>query len=127
MFAEIMAALKRSPNMEHLRLNDETVLSFPGLEINLARRKITSDGREISLTAKEYDIFCLLVANRNRVLTYDQIYEKVWGDFSSGGERETIGFHVRNLRKKLFDTDQEPAYQVESIRDIGYCFEVHTG
>ena len=52
------------------------------------------------------------------MLTYDQIYEKVWGDFSSGSERETIGFHVRNLRKKLFDTDQEPAYQIESIRDV---------
>lgn len=46
------------------------------------------------MTAKEYDIFCLLVANKNRVLTYDQIYEKVWGDFSSGGERETIGFSM---------------------------------
>ena len=59
----------------------------------------------------------------NRVLTYDQIYEKVWGDFSSGGERETIGFHIRNLRRKLFDTDQEPAYQIESIRDVGYRFQ----
>ena len=99
-------------------LRDEPILSLPGLEINLARRKITSDGREISLTAKEYDIFCLLVANKNRVL-----YEKVWGDFSSGSERETIGFHVRNLRKKLFDTDKEPTYQIESIRDVGYRFQ----
>lgn len=87
------------------QLRDETILSLPELEINLARRKITSDGREILLTSKEYDIFCLLVANKNRVLTYDQIFEKVWGNFSLGGERETIGFHVRNLRKKLFDTD----------------------
>lgn len=109
--------------MEKWKLRDEPVLSLPGLEINLARRRITSDGREISLTAKEYDIFCLLVANKNRVLTYDQIYEKVWGDFSSGNERETIGFHVRNLRKKLFDSVQEPAYQLESIRDVGYRFQ----
>ncbi len=109
--------------MEKWKLRDEPVLSLPGLEINLARRRITSDGREISLTAKEYVIFCLLVANKNRVLTYDQIYEKVWGDFSSGNERETIGFHVRNLRKKLFDSVQEPAYQLESIRDVGYRFQ----
>lgn len=75
------------------------------------------------LTAKKYDIFCLLVANKNCVLTYDQIYEKIRGDFSSGGERETIDFHIRNLHKKLFDTDQEPAYQIESIRDVGYRFQ----
>ena len=115
--------MSRHSDLEKWKLRDEPILSFSGLEINLARRKITRDGREISLTAKEYDIFCLLVANKNRVLTYDQIYEKVWGDFSSGSERETIGFHVRNLRKKLIDTNQEPAYQIESIRDVGYQFQ----
>ena len=109
--------------MKKWELRDEPILSFPGLEINLARRKITSDGHKISLTAKEYDIFCLLVANKNRVLTYDQIFEKVWGDFSSGSERETIGFHIRNLRKKLFNADKELTYQIESIRDVGYRFQ----
>ena len=126
-FEDILFFLSRHPDLEKWELRDDPILSLPGLEINLARRKITSDGREISLTAKEYDILCLLAANKNRVLTYDQIYEKVWGDFSSGSERETIGFHVRNLRKKLFDTDQEPAYQIESVCEVGYCFEVHTG
>lgn len=110
--------------MEKWKLRDEPVLSLPGLEINLARRRITSDGREISLTAKEYDIFCLLVANKNRVLTYDQIYEKVWGDFSSGNERETIGFHVRNLRKKLFDSVQEPAYQLRVFEMLAIGFSI---
>lgn len=119
--------MSRHPDLEKWKLRDEPIISLTGLEINLARRKITSDGREISLTAKEYDILCLLVANKNRVLTYDQIYEKVWGDFSSGGERETIGFHIRNLRKKLFDTDKAPAYQIENIRKVGYCLAVHTG
>lgn len=122
-FEDILAFLSRHPNLEKWELRDEPILSFPGLEINLARRKIISNGREILLTAKEYDILCLLVANKNRVLTYDQIYEKVWGDFSSGIERETIGFHIRNLRKKLFDTENEQTYQIESIRDVGYRFQ----
>lgn len=122
-FEDILSFLSRHPNLEKWELRDEPVLSFPGLEINLARRKITSGGHEILLTAKEYDILCLLVANKNRVLTYDQIYEKVWGDFSSGSERETIGFHIRNLRKKLFDTENEQTYQIESIRDVGYRFQ----
>ena len=126
-FEDILSFLSRHPDLKKWELQDEPILSLPGLEINLARRKIKSDECEISLTSKEYDIFCLLVANKNRVLTYDQIYETVWGDFSSGGERETIGFHVRNLRKKLFDTEKEFAYQIESIREVGYCFKVHTG
>lgn len=122
-FEDILSFISRHPDLKKWELRDEPVLSLPGLEINLARRKIKSDECEISLTAKEYDIFCLLVANKNRVLIYDQIYEKVWGDFSSGSERETIGFHVRNLRKKLFDTDKESTYQIESIRDVGYRFQ----
>ena len=100
-FEDILYFLSRHPDLEKWKLRDEPVLSLPGLEINLARRKIISNGREIQLTAKEYDILCLLAANKNRVLTYDQIYEKIWGDFSSGGERETIGFHVRNLAKNF--------------------------
>ena len=122
-FDYILTFISRHTDLRKWELRDEPVLSFPGLEINLARRKITSNGQEISFTAKEYDIFCLLAANKNRVLTYEQIYEKVWGDFSSGSERETIGFHIRNIRRKLFDTDQEPAYQIESIRDVGYRFQ----
>lgn len=122
-FEDILSFLSRHLDLEKWELLDEPIISFPGLEINLARRKIASNGQAISLTAKEYDIFCLLVANKNRVLTYDQIYEKVWGDFSSGGERETIGFHIRNLRKKLLNIDKEPVYQIESIRDIGYRFQ----
>lgn len=122
-FEDILFFLSRHPDLEKWELQDEPILSLSGLEINLARRKITSNGQVISLTAKEYDIFCLLVVNKNRVLTYDQIYEKVWGAFSSGGERETIGFHIRNLRKKLFDADQELAYQIKSIRDVGYRFQ----
>lgn len=122
-FEDILSFLSRHPDLEKWELRDEPVLSLSELEINLARRKITNNGQEIMLTVKEYDILCLLVANKNRVLTYDQIYEKVWGDFSSGSERETIGFHIRNLRKKLFNTENEQTYQIESIRDVGYRFQ----
>ena len=73
--------MSRHPDIEKWELRDEPILSLPGLEINLACRKITSDGRE------------------------------------------TIGFHVRNLRKKLFDTDRDLTYQIESIRDVGYRFQ----
>lgn len=122
-FENILEFLSRHPDLKKWELRDEPILSLPSLDINLARRKITSNERRILLTGKEYDIFYLLVANKNRVLTYDQIYEKVWDNFSSGSERETIGFHIRNIRRKLFDTDQELAYKIESIRDVGYRFQ----
>ena len=97
-FDEIMEVLKRYPEFEYIRIKDEAMVSLPGLEIYLDQRKIYRDRREINLTAKEYDILCLLVANKGRVLTYEQIYQKVWGEDGLGSENNSIGCHIRNLR-----------------------------
>ena len=78
------------------------MLSLPGLEIYPSKRKVFRNRQEIQLTAKEYEILLLLAANKGRVLTYSQIYEKVWGDIPSGCESNTIGFHICNLREKLY-------------------------
>lgn len=85
-FDEIMEVVKRHPDAEYLRIKDEPMLSLPGLEIYPDRRKIYRDRREINLTTKEYDLLSLLVANKGRVLTYDQIYRKVWGEDAFGDE-----------------------------------------
>ncbi|MBD8924849.1 MAG: winged helix family transcriptional regulator [[Eubacterium] rectale] len=77
------------------------MLSLPGLEIHLDKRKVYRNNQEIKLTVKEYKILCFLVANRNRVLTYEQIYQRVWGEDAIGNESNAVGCHVRNLRKKL--------------------------
>lgn len=55
------------------------MLSIPGLEIYPNRRKIYRGRKEISLMVKEYDLFYLLVVNQGHILTYNQIYQKVWG------------------------------------------------
>ena len=77
-----------------------TVISLPGLTIYLEQRKIYRNRQEIPLTTKEYDLLCLLASNRGQVLTYTQIYEKVWGGSSTGNEK-IIRFHLCNLRKKI--------------------------
>lgn len=81
---KIMGALKQHSNLENTEISDEMVLSFPGLEIYLDRRRVYCNHQEIRLTAKEYNLLCLLVANKGRVLTYDQIYQKVWGEEAIG-------------------------------------------
>ena len=100
-FTEILAFLKKHPDFERYSLEQETILSLPGLEIHLDKRKVYRNNQEIKLTVKEYKILCFLVANRNRVLTYEQIYQRVWGEDAIGNESNAVGCHVRNLRKKL--------------------------
>ena len=122
-FDEIMEVVNRHPDIEYLRVKDEQVLSLPGLEIYPGRRKIYRDRREINLTAKEYDLLCLLVANKGQVLTYDQVYRKVWGEDAYGDESNAIGCHIRNLREKLYEAEPDAPFIIRCVREVGYCFE----
>lgn len=125
-FDEIMEVVKRHPDFEYYQVKDESMLAFPGLEIYPGLRKIYRDRREINLTAKEYDILCLLAANRGHVLTYEQIYQKVWGEDTLGGESNAIGCHIRNLREKLYEASPDAPFTIRCIREVGYCLEVNT-
>lgn len=124
-FDEVMEILKRHPDFEYLQMKDDSVLPIPGLEIYPDRRKIYRGRKEINLTVKEYDIFYLLVVNRGRVLTYHQIYQKVWGQDSLGNESNTIKCHIRNLREKLYEALPDASFTIRCEREIGYCFELN--
>lgn len=125
-FDEIMEVVKRHPDFESLQLKDEPMVSLPGLEIYPGQRKIYRDRREINLTAKEYEILTLLVANKGRVLTYDQIYQNVWGEEGFGSENNTVGCQVRNLREKLYEAEPDAPFTIRCVREVGYCFEINS-
>lgn len=123
-FDKVMEVLQQdSKTFEMLQVKKENTISLPGLTIYLNQRKIYHDRQEIPLTRKEYNLLCLLAANRGQVLTYAQIYENVWGSSPDGNER-IIRFHLCNLRKKLNAISPDEIFVIRCIRDIGYCFEV---
>ena len=102
-----------------------TLLKSIGLMICVPVGSIpTIRWRNIGLTAKEYRILLLLAANKGRVLTYAQIYEQVWGDFTTGNENNTIGFHICNLREKLYRANPDAPFYIRSVREVGYCLDV---
>ena len=68
-FDDMLAFVKQHPDFEKLEISYEPTLSLSGLEINLSRRRVINNGQEIELTVKEYDILCLLAANKGHVLT----------------------------------------------------------
>ncbi|RHQ45553.1 winged helix family transcriptional regulator [Ruminococcus sp. AF25-23LB] len=119
-FDDMLAFVKQHPDFEKLEISYEPTLSLSGLEINLSRRRVINNGQEIELTVKEYDILCLLAANKGRVLTYEQIYDKVWGEISAGNEKDTVGFTFGIFVKKLCDTNSH--FSIDSVREIGYRF-----
>ena len=121
---QILSILKNHPEIEKIEVDEEPMVSLPGLEIFPSRRKVFRDRQEIQLTAKEYRILLLLAANKGRVLTYAQIYEQVWGDFTTGNENNTIGFHICNLREKLYRANPDAPFYIRSVREVGYCLDV---
>ena len=123
-FQDILSILRHHPELKKWRVDDEPVLSFPGLDIYPRRRKVFREHQEIRLTNKEYEILLLLTTNIGWVLTYSQIYEKVWKDFPTGNERNTIGFHICNLREKLYEAAPNVPFTIRSVREVGYCFEI---
>lgn len=124
-FDEVMEILKKHPEFQKYEIQNESKWSLPGLEIDPSRRKVYCDGKEVHLTAKEYRLLLLLVVNRGLVLTYQQIYEKVWGDISPGGENTAIGYHICNLRDKLYDAFPDAPFEIRCVREVGYSFEIH--
>jgi DNA-binding response OmpR family regulator len=95
-------------------------LAFPGLELDLLRREVTSQGSVAPLTAKEFEVLALLASSPGRVYEREQIMRHLWdGDFF--GEARAADVHVQHIRKKIEPDPSNPRY-VLTVRGVGYKF-----
>ena len=100
------------------------IISLPGIEVYTEQRKVYRSGEEIPLTAKEYDLLYLLAEHKGIVLTYDQIYQRIWKDYSHAVENNTIGYHICKMKKKVCPVPSESKFMIRCVRGIGYCLDV---
>lgn len=119
----MIGLLSKHSSFEILQFKKKTFTSISGFEIYSERRRVYCNNKEIHLTTKEFDILCMLVENRGQVMTYEQIYQRVWGGDPSGKVKSNVGYHIRNLRKKLCNSS---SCAIQNVREVGYCFEVET-
>ena len=103
-------------NVVEARLGKQT-LSYHGLQVNLGRKSVTIDGQAASLTRTEFDLLCMLLANRGQVLSRQQLMNDVWEDVIVADR--TIDVHITRLRKKLGPY----ASHIVSRQGFGYVFE----
>lgn len=96
----------------------ETVISVGDLTINVERHEVRIKEKTIGLTLKEFELLKYLVENRGHVFSRDQLLNNVWG-INYVGESRTVDVHIRHLRKKLTDGNNEDKY-IETIRGKGY-------
>ena len=97
---------------------DDIVIN--NLRINKNTREVTKDNVLLNLSYKEYELLCMLILERERIVTREELLNTIWG-FDFLGETRTLDVHLRSLRKKLGDNADAPRY-IKTIRNIGYRY-----
>lgn len=90
------------------------------LEVDVAARRACSDGRELDLTVREFDLLAFFVAHPGRAFTRAELLEQVWG--WSFGDLSTITVYVRRLRDKV-ERDPAAPVQLQTVWGVGYRWE----
>ena len=123
LLARLRAMLRRSRSAEGPRTRDEgpVTLRSMDLDIDPSAHLVTLAGAPISLKPREYDLLAMLVENKGRALTRDQILDRLWGEDYIGDTR-TVDVHVRWLRKKI-EADPARPKRITTVRGVGYRFE----
>ena len=94
--------------------NDGTLL------IDYDKRIVKLKGEDVQLTPNEFDILYVLVENKGKVLSREQLIDKVFGDDFEGFDR-TIDVHIKNIRKKIEEDTRNPKYII-TVMKVGYKF-----
>lgn len=90
-------------------------LTVGKVTINVDKHQVLADGKDITLTLKEFELLRYLMENVGLVLTRDKVLETVWG-YEYEGETRTVDVHIRTLRQKL----GECGSMIETVRGVGY-------
>ena len=114
MVSRVRALLRRAPVREPGQKATDTLESGP-LRLSISRHEASVDGRDLGLTAREFDLLSFLMRSPGVVFNRETLLQRVWGWDFDGGSR-TVDVHVQTLRQKLGDD----AGLIETVRGVGY-------
>lgn len=114
--ARVRSVLRRTqaetPVSEHL--------TFTALELDAGSREVTREGREVKLTAKEFDLLWFVASNPRQVFSRDQLMDRVWG-YTAALDTGTVTVHIRRLREKIELDPSKPEF-LQTVWGVGYRF-----
>ena len=116
LMARIRSLLRRASD------HRDPLLTISDVSLNTKTRQISKRGIKVELTPKEFSILEFLLYNKNRAVSRFTLAEHVWGDeFDPFTMSNFIDVHVKNLRRKIGDTDKKKI--IRTIRGIGFIIE----
>lgn len=125
---ELMARIKsqlrryKKYNPAHAEEEEKDTLSYLGLELNVRTYHCTMNGKPLVLTPTEFAILRILLENKGRVISAEELFHSIWQDEYYSKANNTIPVHVRHLRTKLNDTLSKPKY-IKTVWGVGYKIE----
>lgn len=119
--ARVKSQLRRYTTLSSYGDEEGNVYEAGGLLINDDLKKVIVDGEEVKLTPIEYNILLLLLKNKGKVYSINQIYENIWNDEAIGADN-TVAVHIRHIREKIEINPKEPRY-LKVVWGVGYKIE----
>ncbi len=99
---------------------DKKVIRVRDLVVNVINRSVTLGGKEVRLTAKEFDLLQLFINNRGKVFSREAMLETVW-KYDYMGDARTVDVHIRRLREKIERNTSQPEF-IFTKWGVGYYF-----
>ena len=122
LIARVKSHLRRYVSLGTIKKEEDgNVYSTGELVLNDDTKKVTVDGKEVKLTATEFNILKFLIQNKGKVYSIPDIYENVWKEEGFGAEN-IIAVHIRHIREKIEINPKEPRY-LKVIWGVGYKIE----
>jgi DNA-binding response OmpR family regulator len=95
-------------------------IAFGDLELDAEKREVRRTGRELRLTAREFDLLWFLATHPRKVFSRDQLMARIWG-YEAAFDTGTVTVHVRRLREKIEDSPSQPRF-LQTVWGVGYRF-----
>lgn len=115
---EVVARVESNLRRSHKQIQESKVFRYKDMVFDDSIKRVSANGIEIELTAKEYMILELLLKHRGKVFTKANLYETIWQDKYLGDEN-AVKTHISNLRNKLKKANPGEEY-IETVWGLGY-------
>lgn len=117
--ARIKAIMRRTSGRA-VPKQESSIIESGDMRMDCDSRRVSISGREVNLTAKEFDVLELLIKNPNKVYSREKLLNLIWGADYPGDVR-TVDVHIRRLREKIESNPSEPRF-VHTKWGVGYFF-----
>ena len=114
--ARVMVALRRLENK-----NSNNKITIDNLILDFDKMEFTKDNNKINLSKTEQKLLKMLIKNKGRVLTREQLIDNVWDNDSEFVEENALTVNIKRLREKIEDNKSKPKY-IKTVYGIGYIF-----